>query len=87
MPSVYAHARIRGIDASAALAMPGVVAVLTAADLPIAGSDDMRMFEPLARDEALFVGHPVALVIAETETAAADAVAPRASSTPSGCRS
>ena len=33
------------------------------------------MFEPLAREEALFVGHPVALVIAETETAAADAVA------------
>ena len=74
VPSVYAHARIRGIDASAALAMPGVVAVLTAADLPIAASDDLRMFEPLARDEALFVGHPVALVIAETETAAADAV-------------
>ena len=33
------------------------------------------MFEPLAREEALFVGHPIALVIAETETAAADAVA------------
>jgi CO/xanthine dehydrogenase Mo-binding subunit len=75
VPSVYAHARIRSIDVSAALAMPGVVAVLTAADLPIAGADDMRMFEPLARDEALFVGHPVALVIAETEAAAADAVA------------
>ena len=60
---------------SAALAMPGVVAVLTAADLPIATVEDMRMFEPLAREEALFVGHPIALVIAETETAAADAVA------------
>ena len=75
VPSVYAHARIRSIDASAALAMPGVVAVLTAADLPIATVEDMRMFEPLAREEALFVGHPIALVIAETETAAADAVA------------
>ena len=75
VPSIYAHARIRSIDASAALAMPGVVAVLTAADLPIATVEDMRMFEPLARDEALFVGHPIALVIAETETAAADAVA------------
>jgi CO/xanthine dehydrogenase Mo-binding subunit len=74
VPSIYAHARIRGIDASDALALPGVVAVLTAADLPIAGSDDMRMFEPLAREEALFVGHPVALVVAETEAAAADAV-------------
>ena len=34
--SAYAHARINGIDKSAALAIPGVVAVLTAADLPIA---------------------------------------------------
>jgi CO/xanthine dehydrogenase Mo-binding subunit len=75
VPSVYAHARIRGIDTSAALAVPGVVAVLTAADLPIATSDDMRMFEPLAREEALFVGHPIALVVAESEAAAADAVA------------
>ena len=54
--------------------MPGVVAVLTAADLPIVGADSMRMYEPLARDEAMFAGQPVALVIAETETAAADAV-------------
>lgn len=74
VPSMYAHAQIRGIDASAALALPGVVAVLTAADLPIAAVDDMRMFEPLARGEALFAGQPVALVVAETEEAAADAV-------------
>jgi CO/xanthine dehydrogenase Mo-binding subunit len=74
VPSLYAHARIRGIDASAALAVPGVVAVLTAADLPIVAPEDMRMFEPLAREEALFAGHPVALVVAETEAAAEDAV-------------
>jgi CO/xanthine dehydrogenase Mo-binding subunit len=74
VPSIYAHARIRSIDASAALEVPGVVAVLTAADLPIVGSDDKRMFEPLARTEALFAGQPVALVVAETEEAAADAV-------------
>jgi CO/xanthine dehydrogenase Mo-binding subunit len=74
VPSIYAHARIRGIDASAALAVPGVVAVLTAADLPIAVQEDMRMYEPLAREEALFAGHPVALVVAETEAAAEDAV-------------
>jgi CO/xanthine dehydrogenase Mo-binding subunit len=74
VPSLYAHARILRIDASAALASPGVVAVLTAADLPIVGRDDMRMFEPLARGEALFAGQPVALVVAETETAAEDAV-------------
>lgn len=72
VPSVYAHARIIGIDASAALAVPGVVAVLTAADLPIIAADDMRMFEPLARGEVLFAGQPVALVVAETESAAAD---------------
>ncbi len=74
VPSLYAHARIKGIDATAALAVPGVVAVLTAADLPITGRDDMRMFEPLARGEAVFAGQPVALVVAESEAAAADAV-------------
>ena len=74
VPSLYAHARILRIDTSAAMDVPGVVAVLTAADLPIKAHDSMRMFEPLARDEALFAGQPVALVVAETETAAADAV-------------
>lgn len=73
VPSLYAHARILGFDASAALQVPGVVAVLTAADLPVVGADDMRMFEPLARAESLFAGQPVALVVAETEVAAADA--------------
>ena len=72
--SVYAHAWIRAIDTAAALAVPGVVAVITAADLPIVGSEDMRMFEPLARDEILFAGQPVALVVAETESAAEDAL-------------
>ena len=74
VPSVYAHARIRRIDASAALAMPGVVAVLTCKDLPIKHRDDMRMFEPLAKGEVTFAGQPVALVVAETEAAAQDAV-------------
>ena len=67
-----AHARIRSIDAEAALATPGVVAVLTAADLPIATSGTDRMSEPLARDEVVFAGQPVALVLAETEAAAED---------------
>lgn len=73
VPSLYAHALILGIDVAAAMQVPGVVAVLTAADLPIVGADDMRMFEPLARSEALFAGQPVALVVAETEAAAEDA--------------
>ena len=74
VPSLYAHSRIRGIDASEALALPGVIAVLTAADLPIRHRDDMRMFEPLARSETVFAGQPVAMVIAESESIAEDAV-------------
>jgi CO/xanthine dehydrogenase Mo-binding subunit len=73
VPSLYAHARIRAIDAAEALAVPGVVAVLTARDLPIVGHSAERRFEPLARDEAVFAGQPVALVIGETEAAAEDA--------------
>jgi CO/xanthine dehydrogenase Mo-binding subunit len=73
VPSPYAHASILSIDASAALELPGVVAVLVAADLPIEGSGS-RSVEPLARDEVLFAGQPVALVVAETEAQAEDAV-------------
>src|SRR5262249_11534122 len=40
--SPYAHATINSIDTSAALATPGVVAVLTAKDLPIKTYEDMR---------------------------------------------
>ena len=67
-----AHARIRGIDKEAALAIPGVVAVLAAADLPIASTGTDRTSEPLAREEVVFAGQPVALVVAETEAAAED---------------
>jgi CO/xanthine dehydrogenase Mo-binding subunit len=74
VPALYAHARIRSIDATDALAVPGVVAVLTAADLPIVGRGPERHLEPLAREEVVFAGQPVALVVAETEAAAADAV-------------
>jgi CO/xanthine dehydrogenase Mo-binding subunit len=52
-----------------------VVAVLTAADLPIVTEGTDRTHEPLARREILWAGQPVALVIAETPEAAADAVA------------
>ncbi|HEY7077373.1 MAG TPA: xanthine dehydrogenase family protein molybdopterin-binding subunit [Solirubrobacteraceae bacterium] len=66
-----AHARLRGIEAGEARAVPGVVAVLTAADLPIvAGSG--RSAEPLARAEVRWSGQPVALVVAESEATAAD---------------
>ncbi len=71
VPSTYAHANISNIDASAALAVPGVAAVLTHRDLPdIAPSSRNRLL--LARDRVIFVGQPIALVLADSETAAAD---------------
>jgi CO/xanthine dehydrogenase Mo-binding subunit len=69
---LYAHARITGIDREAALQVPGVVAVLTADDLPIRGSGSARQFEPLARGDVVFAGQPVAIVVAESDAAAAD---------------
>ncbi len=69
-----AHARIVSIDATAALAVPGVVAVLTAADLPLKGEGSDRLSRPLAATEVVFAGEPVALVIARTPQAAADGV-------------
>src|SRR5262245_28175544 len=69
-----AHARIRSIDTEAALTVPGVVAVLTAADLPIPGGKGGRTGEPLAREEIVYSGQPVAMVVAETEAAAEDGV-------------
>jgi CO/xanthine dehydrogenase Mo-binding subunit len=71
--ALEAHARIVSIDASAALALDGVVAVLTAGDLPIAAGASGRASEPLAREEVVFAGQPVALVVADSEAAAADA--------------
>ena len=72
--SEVAHARIRSVRKDAALAVPGVVAVLTNDDLPIRTDESgMPVTELLAGHEALYVGHPVALVLAETEVAAQDA--------------
>jgi CO/xanthine dehydrogenase Mo-binding subunit len=70
--STEVHARIRGVDKDAALATPGVVAVLVASDLPLATTGTDRTSEPLAREEVVFAGQPVALVVAETEAAAED---------------
>ena len=83
--SQNAHALIRSIDASAALAVPGVIAVLTAADLhalltadrlPIAfpaGQLPPEVMPPvLAATETLYVGEAIAMVIATTRHAAAD---------------
>lgn len=71
--SPYAHARIVSIDKTAALAVPGVVAVLTAAELPTKDRPvNSRGSAVLAHDRVLFRGHPVVAVIAETEAAAKD---------------
>jgi aerobic carbon-monoxide dehydrogenase large subunit len=85
--STYAHGVIRGIDASAASAMPGVLGVYTAADLkaygtlkcgvPFKNRDGSEMKKPprpaLAADKVRFVGDPVAVVVAETLLQAKDA--------------
>lgn len=71
--SPHAHATIENIDVSAALEVPGVTAVLTAADLPhISPAARNRLL--LARDQVIFAGQPVALVLAEDLGAAQDAV-------------
>src|SRR3990172_7843494 len=87
--SAYAHARIRGIDASAALARTGVAAVYTAADLgdywkpgpllvpppPVEGRVfNERTQVPLAKDKVRFMGEPIAVVIAESRYLAEDAL-------------
>ncbi|HEY6254139.1 MAG TPA: xanthine dehydrogenase family protein molybdopterin-binding subunit, partial [Candidatus Angelobacter sp.] len=81
--SIYAHARIKSIDTSAAVKAPKVVAVYTgkdvsakigavpcAAALPELKVPDHRV---LATDKTYFVGHPIAVVIAQDRYAAKDA--------------
>jgi len=69
--STYAHANITGVDTSAALAAPGVQRVLTCDDLPdVTPSSRARLM--LARGRVIFVGQPIAIVLADTAAAAAD---------------
>src|SRR5215475_8777105 len=83
--SPHAHAVIKSIDTSAAEAFPGVKAVMTAKDIvdfPIdkgpvmLGIQDMRWMSRnvMAREKALFHGHPVAAVAATTQAVAAEAL-------------
>jgi 4-hydroxybenzoyl-CoA reductase alpha subunit len=74
--SVHAHARILSIDASAALAMPGVHAVITGKDLPvyfgiIPWTEDEQA---LCEDKARYVGDAIAAVAADTEALAEEAL-------------
>jgi carbon-monoxide dehydrogenase large subunit len=77
--SMIAHGRITAVDASAAVASPGVVAVLTADDLrlqaqPPSGNVRGPFARPvLARDVVRYVGEPIAVVVAETLAEAEDA--------------
>src|SRR5437016_14383763 len=81
--SMYAHARIKSVDISAAAKVPGVVAIYSgkdvsakigavpcAAALPDLKTPDHRV---LATNKVYFVGHPVAVVVAENRYAAKDA--------------
>ncbi len=69
--SPYPHARITRLDTTAAAAVPGVVRVFTAKDLPeMVPAARHRML--LARDRVVFAGQAVALVVAETVAAAED---------------
>jgi xanthine dehydrogenase molybdenum-binding subunit len=63
------HARVRSIDASAALAMPGVKAILTADDVP-----DQNGGEKALTNEPFYAGEPVLAVAAVDEATAAEAV-------------
>ncbi|TDQ80941.1 carbon monoxide dehydrogenase large subunit apoprotein [Dongia mobilis] len=77
--SPYAHARIKKIDVSKALALPGVKAVLTAAELkplklhymPTLAGDVQAV---LAEEKVLFQNQEVAFVVAEDRYIAADAI-------------
>lgn len=77
--SPHAHAVVGAVDTSAARAAPGVVGVLTAADLdiePLGGFAEVNRAcrrPALADGKVRFVGEAVAVVVAETDAAAADA--------------
>ncbi|MEA2227765.1 MAG: hypothetical protein QOF04_1395 [Solirubrobacteraceae bacterium] len=79
--SPHAHATIRSIDTSAALAVPGVVAVVTGEDCKAHmgpcmnfGPQTLPQF-PLAVDKVRYWGEAVAAVVADTPYAAEDGVA------------
>src|SRR6476646_7422068 len=78
--SPYAHARITNIDAEAALALPGVLAVITGRDLDAAGlawmptlMSDQQMVLPV--DRVVYQSQEVAAVVATERYIAADGVA------------
>jgi carbon-monoxide dehydrogenase large subunit len=82
--SPHAHARIVKMDAGSALKLPGVIGVLTAADMPALKTIPMRtgvlpgmersLQFPIAATKVRYVGDPVAVVVAESRYLAEDAM-------------
>jgi CO/xanthine dehydrogenase Mo-binding subunit len=83
--SPYPHARILGIDTSKAKTLPGVKAIVTAADFPDISSEEAFVGEGpmnfrdlsrniIARDKVLYEGHAVAAVAATTQEIASKAL-------------
>ncbi len=82
--SSRAHARLVNIDASAAMALPGVIGVLTGKDMPGVKTIPMRTGKvpglersqqtPIVTTKARYVGDPVAVVVAEDRYIAEDAL-------------
>ena len=70
--SPHAHARIKSIDSTKALALSGVRAVITAEDMPV---DNAASRKVMARNKALYKGHPVAAVAATSAHIAESALA------------
>jgi CO/xanthine dehydrogenase Mo-binding subunit len=70
LASPMPHARVKKIDASAALKMPGVVAILTADEVP----QFPPPANPILTNEPMFVGAPILAVAAVDELTAADAI-------------
>jgi carbon-monoxide dehydrogenase large subunit len=77
--SIMAHARLGSVDATVARSMPGVIAVLTSADVdvppqPPSGNVSGPFHRPILPFDAVrFVGEPIACVLAETLAEAIDA--------------
>ena len=65
-----AHGRITALRTDPALAVPGVVRVLTAADVPGVNDAGVKHDEPLFPSEVMFYGHAVCWVLGETPEAA-----------------
>ncbi len=69
--SPHPKAKIVRIDKKAALAVPGVVAVVTSTDLAKLGKDARAL---LAESQTSYTGEPVAILVAESEAAAGDGI-------------